>query len=125
VVYPASGGLADAVAVRVRAWSPAHRQTLSHAQQEGWRGPAPPQLAPRSASADRGADSTAYRSAYFRFAKGHPVDQLAAALSGTEERKGLSYVVLRDGSRTLAVYRIKNDGHLHRLKRWPPELDED
>jgi hypothetical protein len=42
-----------------------------------------------------------------------------------EEHKGLSYVVLRDGSRTLAVYRIKNDGHLHRLKRWPPELDED
>jgi hypothetical protein len=36
----------------------------------------------------------------------------------------LEYVVLRDGSRTLAVYRIKNDGHLHRLKRWPAALDQ-
>ena len=63
--------------------------------------------------------------AYFRFAKGHPVDQLSAALSGMEKLKGRLYVVLRDGSRTLAVYRIKNDGHLHRLKRWPAALDQE
>jgi phosphatidylserine/phosphatidylglycerophosphate/cardiolipin synthase-like enzyme len=32
---------------------------------------------------------------------GHPVDQLAAALSGMAKYKGVEYVVLRDGSRTL------------------------
>ena len=67
---------------------------------------------------ERDEEQRAY-AAYFRFAKGHPVDQLTAALSGMAKYKGLEYVVLRDGSRTLAVYRIKNDGHLHRLKRWP------
>src|SRR5512143_2714477 len=73
---------------------------------------------------ERDEEQRAY-AAYFRFAKGHPVDQLAGALSGMAKYKGLEYVVLRDGSRTLAVYRIKNDGHLHRLKRWPAALDED
>jgi hypothetical protein len=73
---------------------------------------------------ERDEELRAY-AAYFRFAKGHPVDQLSAALSGMEKHKGLLYVVLRDGSRTLAVYRIKNDGHLHRLKRWPAALDQD
>jgi hypothetical protein len=73
---------------------------------------------------ERDEEQRAY-AAYFRFAKGRPVDQLAAALSGMAKHKGLEYVVLRDGSRTLAVYRIKNDGHLHRLKRWPAALDED
>jgi hypothetical protein len=75
-------------------------------------------------SIERDEEQRAY-AAYFRFAKGHPVDQLAAALSGIEKCEGLEYVVLRDGSRTLAVYRIKNDGHLHRLKRWPASLDQD
>jgi hypothetical protein len=73
---------------------------------------------------ERDEEQRAY-AAYFRYAKGRPVDQLAGALSGLEKYKGLMYVVLRDGSRTLAVYRIKNDGHLHRLKRWPAALDQD
>jgi hypothetical protein len=32
------------------------------------------------------------------------------------------YVMVRHGARTLAVYQVKPDG-LHRLKRWPKELD--
>jgi hypothetical protein len=32
------------------------------------------------------------------------------------------YVMVSNGSRTLAVYQVKPDG-LHRLKRWPKELD--
>jgi hypothetical protein len=40
-----------------------------------------------------------------------------------EERlKEHDYVMVRNGSRTLAVYRVRPDG-LHRLKRWPKALD--
>jgi hypothetical protein len=40
---------------------------------------------------ERDEEQRAY-AAYFRFAKGHPVDQLAAALSGMAKYKGLEYV---------------------------------
>ena len=33
------------------------------------------------------------------------------------------YVIVRNSSRTLAVYRIQSGG-LHRLKRWPTALDQ-
>ena len=36
--------------------------------------------------------------------------------------KERDYVLVRNGSRTLAVYQVRPDG-LHRLKRWPKELD--
>ena len=32
------------------------------------------------------------------------------------------YVLVRQGSRTLAVYRVKPGGDLSRLKRWPKAL---
>lgn len=35
---------------------------------------------------------------------------------------GLRYVVLRNARRVLAVYRVKNNGALRRMKRWPLEL---
>lgn len=35
----------------------------------------------------------------------------------------LQYVVLTNVNGTLAVYRIRNDGMLKRLKRWPETLD--
>ena len=38
---------------------------------------------------ERDEEQRAY-AAYFRFAKGHPVDQLTAALSGMAKYKGLS-----------------------------------
>jgi hypothetical protein len=34
------------------------------------------------------------------------------------------YVVLRNVNGTLAVYRVRNDGVLKGLRRWPAELDE-
>ena len=43
--------------------------------------------------------------------------------SGVEDYKGKSYVVLRNVNSTLAVYRIRNDGILKRLRRWPIEIE--
>jgi hypothetical protein len=45
--------------------------------------------------------------------------------SGTykEEWDGKDYILVRNGYRTLAVYRIKPDGFLRRLKRWPKAID--
>jgi hypothetical protein len=37
--------------------------------------------------------------------------------------KDRAYVLVRNGSRTLAVYQVRPDG-LHRLTRWPTELDQ-
>jgi len=34
------------------------------------------------------------------------------------------YAVLRNVKGVLAVYRVRNDGMLKRLKRWPAELEE-
>lgn len=38
--------------------------------------------------------------------------------------EGKYYVVLRNGSGILAVYRVRNDDMLKRLKRWPSEISE-
>lgn len=40
---------------------------------------------------------------------------------GGERRE---YVVLENSLRTLAVYRVGNDGGLRWLKRWPRDVDE-
>jgi hypothetical protein len=34
------------------------------------------------------------------------------------------YVIVCNGSRMMAVYRVKPDGPLRRLKRWPKDLDQ-
>jgi hypothetical protein len=46
------------------------------------------------------------------------------AMSGADtDTKGRCYVVLRDGSIDIcAVYRVRNDGRLRRLRRWPAEV---
>ena len=41
------------------------------------------------------------------------------------EHEGHSYVVLRDANGILGVYRVRNDGKLKRLRRWPAELEND
>jgi hypothetical protein len=47
-----------------------------------------------------------------------------ASDSGVVECAGLLYVVLRDGGGTpLAVYRVRPNGLLKGLKRWPAEID--
>ena len=43
--------------------------------------------------------------------------------SGVADLDGKIYVVLEIASRILAVYRVRNDGMLKRLRRWPIELD--
>jgi hypothetical protein len=67
----------------------------------------------------------AYR-AYFMSAarEGYEVDQPSGNLSGQEEVGDKSYVVLRNAKGILAVYRIRHDDMLKRLKRWPAELGE-
>ena len=42
--------------------------------------------------------------------------------SGVVKQKGLTYVVLRNGNSVLAVYRVKNDGILRRMRRPPPTV---
>lgn len=42
--------------------------------------------------------------------------------SNLVELDGLGYVVLRSVRGPLAVYRVRNDGMLKRLKRWPEDL---
>ena len=44
--------------------------------------------------------------------------------SGVKEAGGKRYVVLRNVNGVLAVYRVRNDGVLKGLKRWPKELEE-
>jgi hypothetical protein len=39
------------------------------------------------------------------------------------EFKGRRYVVLRTDAWILGVYRVRNDGMLKRLRRWPPEAE--
>lgn len=46
------------------------------------------------------------------------------ALSGMTTLNGLEYVVLRNTHQVLAVYRVRNDGMLKRLLRWPKELND-
>lgn len=46
-----------------------------------------------------------------------------ANTSGGREHGGKKYVVLENANGPLAVYRIKVDGFLKRLKRWPKEIE--
>lgn len=60
--------------------------------------------------------------AYFRAEGWNPRAGQPGADSGEIERAGKRYVVLRNCNDILAVYRIRNDGMLKRLKRWPAGL---
>lgn len=53
-------------------------------------------------------------------APGHP----SPAASHHVRVAGHEYVALRDGHSLLAVYRLRNDGKLKRLRRWPRELND-
>jgi len=58
------------------------------------------------------------RRAYVAWHKGGEMDSPSGPDSGWEEHNGMHYVVLRNNLRTvLAVYRIRTDGTLKRLKR--------
>jgi hypothetical protein len=61
-------------------------------------------------------------SAYFRYGEGE-LDQPNAGISCIQNYNGKDYCILRNIRGVLAVYRIKNDGFLKRLKRYPNEFD--
>lgn len=48
-----------------------------------------------------------------------------ANYSGVVEHNGREYVVLRNANGILAVYRIRNDGMLKALRRWPAKFNEE
>jgi hypothetical protein len=50
-------------------------------------------------------------------------EQPSASESGLEEVRGKQYVVLRNTHGILRVYRVRNDGVLKGLRRWPAELN--
>jgi hypothetical protein len=50
-------------------------------------------------------------------------DQPDQSLSDVYSLDGRTYVVLENIRGPLAVYRLKNDGRLRRLKRWPKALE--
>jgi hypothetical protein len=54
---------------------------------------------------------------------GTVANAMLAMSGGDTDTKGRRYVVLRDGSIDIcAVYRVRSDGTLRRLKRWPAEV---
>lgn len=63
--------------------------------------------------------------AYFRSAarEGGAADQPASD-SHLCELDGRQYVVLVNAGGVLAVYRVRTDGILKAMKRWPKELEE-
>jgi hypothetical protein len=62
--------------------------------------------------------------AYFRYGDAEEQAQPNAADSCIAEVEGRQYAVLRNVNGVLAVYRVRNDGMLKRLKRWPASLEE-
>ena len=44
--------------------------------------------------------------------------------SGPQEHDGRQHIVIKDGQEILAVYRLRNDGQLKRLRRWPRALNK-
>jgi hypothetical protein len=62
-------------------------------------------------------------SAWFRFCSTTDRLEYPGPQSAIEQHRGHPYVVLRNSSkRVLAVYRVRNDGVLKSLKRYPEAL---
>lgn len=56
--------------------------------------------------------------AYFKYTHAPEIaDPVAASASTVEKREGRTYIVLRNSARVLAVYRLKPDGLLKKLRR--------
>lgn len=66
--------------------------------------------------------------AYYRLesSQGHSSGQAvpSAVSHYITEHLGKQYVVLENFDGVLAVYRVRNDGVLKALRRWPPEIEE-
>lgn len=65
--------------------------------------------------------------AYFVAARREGVEEVTAQPCNDSDLKvldGKEYVVLHSGYTIYAVYRVRNDGVLKRLVRWPEELEK-
>jgi len=51
-------------------------------------------------------------------------EQPSSSESGLEEVGGKQYLVLRNINGILRVYRVRNDGVLKGLRRWPKKLED-
>jgi hypothetical protein len=63
--------------------------------------------------------------AYFRGASAFGIVDQPASDSGVRKVNGKFYVVLHNVRGVLAVYRVRNDGMLKRLKRYPAALNNE
>jgi hypothetical protein len=63
------------------------------------------------------------RRAFAAWFRAGAIDQPANS-SGVRMHDGKQYVVLENARGTMAVYRVRNDGKLKRLRRWPTEVAE-
>ena len=63
------------------------------------------------------------RRAFAAWFRGGGRDQ-PANTSSVQEHGGKFYVELHNVNGTLAVYRVRNDGVLKRLKRWPKTVED-
>lgn len=68
------------------------------------------------------ADDPLVRRAFAAWFRGGGSDQPAND-SREVEHAGHRYVVLRNVNGIMAVYRVRNDGMLRRMRRWPKEVE--
>ncbi|MBR0568008.1 hypothetical protein J5J83_17945 [Azoarcus sp. L1K30] len=61
---------------------------------------------------------------YFRYGDSATTNQPSTADSGVVEHEEKQYAVLRNVNGVLAVYRVRTDGVLKRLKRWPAAIEQ-
>jgi hypothetical protein len=61
--------------------------------------------------------------AYFAAAREGSALIPSRSSSGVEECGGKRYCVLRNVDGVLACYRVRNDGMLKRLRRWPKDIE--
>jgi len=67
---------------------------------------------------------TIVKRAFVAWSRTSDIPVQPASSSGLREYKGREYVVLENSNGVLAVYRVKNDGYLKFLKRWPKGLED-
>lgn len=69
-------------------------------------------------------DEEVMRKALAAYFRSGATEQPSTIDSGVEIVEGLRYAVLRNVRGVLRVYRVRNDGMLKGLKRWPAAIDE-
>ena len=68
-------------------------------------------------------DDALTRRAFAAYFRTGGLDQPSSAGSAVVQHDGKYYVMLHNAAGLMAVYRVRNDGVLKRLVRWPAALD--